>query len=147
MQVHVFVSSSRSQWKRWSARPRAESPAHHSQQWNCQTCYLYWDQKACTLINQTPAEMTHWTLHPQIRRMSTRLQHITHTTPLLLTQEEHRPHFEHTLKQGKPDKAQQHVLRSVEAKTEIFWGMEKPYNNNNNNNRWSPKGLKDLYKS
>lgn len=29
------------------------------QQWNCRTCWLYWDQKACTLINQTTAEMSH----------------------------------------------------------------------------------------
>lgn len=128
--------------KKRSAHLRAASPAHHSQQWNCRTSYLYWDQKACTLINQTLAEMTHWTLHPHIRRMSTRLQQITYTTPLLLTQEHHRSHFEHTFKQGKPDKTQQHGLRSMEPETEIFWGTEKSHNN-----CWSPKGLKDLYKS
>lgn len=99
-----------------------------------QNVLLYRDQKVCTLINQTPAEMTHWTLHPHIRRMLTKLQHITHTTPLLLTQEDHRPHFEQTFKRGKPDKTQQHGLRSMEVKTEIFWGTEKPCND-----CWIPK--------
>lgn len=112
MKAHVFVSSSRQTSEKDGLHISGQCP----QQWNCRTCYLYWDQKACTLINQTPAEMTHWTLHPHIRRMSTRLQHVTYTAPLLLTQEKYRPHFEPTFKQDKPDKTQQHGLRSMEAK-------------------------------